>query len=226
MSESSTAVELPEVGDVADLVPASLADTYLCWVEEVGNGQLVVTGPVDAQLRPVRLVIGERIDLVWRGEGGLRCLPVELIDIEPAERPRWRLASAGVVKRGQRRDAVRAPMSARVILGAGPTAIAGTTVDVSEGGLRCVLERRPVRVPADALGPTPAIPDVGDVVHLSVVLVDATIRCLAEVSRRHPRHDERVELSLRFISLSEHEQDRIRQRVFARLRDLRRRGLL
>ncbi len=58
------------------------------------------------------------------------------------------------------------------------------------------------------------------------MLPDLTVTCLSEISRLHPRDDSRVELSLRFIGLSEHVQDDIRRRVFARLRDLRQRGLL
>jgi hypothetical protein len=214
--------QIPEIGEVVDLVPASLPHTYLCWVDDVRGGQLLVTAPVDPQLHPVTLRVGERIDLLWRHGGGLRCLPVELVDIEPMERPRWRLAPAGVVQRGQRRDAVRAPITAPVSLEAGPATVRGTAVDVSEGGLRCVLEREQARPGEDR----PAPPAVGDVVRLAVTLGDVSVRCLAEVARQHPRDDGRAELSLRFIGLTEHEQDRIRERVFASLRDLRRRGLI
>lgn len=68
--------------------------------------------------------------------------------------------------------------------------------------------------------------DVGDVVRVSALLPDLVITCLAEVTRRHPREDARMEVSLRFIGLPERQQDLVRRRVFARLRDLRRRGLL
>jgi hypothetical protein len=214
MTETPEA-DVPEVGTVADLIPASLPDTFLCWVEEVHGAEVMVTAPVDAQLRPVDLPVGDRIDLVWRGGGQLRCLPVELTEIRPGERPCWRLAPAGVAKRGQRRDAVRAPMTATVTLGTDDAELRGTTVDVSEGGLRCVLERRP-----------PTVPAVGEVVRLTATLGDLTVRCLAEVTRHFPRDDDRADLSLRFIGLTEHEQDRVRERIFARLRELRRRGLL
>ncbi|OMQ16041.1 hypothetical protein A7K94_0205205, partial [Modestobacter sp. VKM Ac-2676] len=47
-----------------------------------------------------------------------------------------------------------------------------------------------------------------------------------ETIRVHRREDECSELSVRFIGLSEKDQDAIRARVFAGLRDLRQRGLL
>jgi hypothetical protein len=93
---------------------------------------------------------------------------------------------------------------------------------VSEGGLRCVLERGQA-LPGEG---TPPVPPVGDVIRLAATLGDVTVRCLSEVTRHFPREDGRGELSLRFIGLTEHEQDRIRERVFARLRELRRRGLI
>jgi len=58
------------------------------------------------------------------------------------------------------------------------------------------------------------------------MLPDLTVACVSEISRRHPRDDARTELSLRFIGLPEHAQDDLRRLVFARLRDLRQRGLL
>jgi hypothetical protein len=221
--DTSQAAEesFPEVGAVADLILASQPDPYLCWVEQADTDRLVVSGPVDGQLRPIAAPIGERVDLVWRGPSGLRCLPAELLEVEPGERPRWRLTPAGVVQRGQRRDAVRAPMTAPVTVGSEPEAVRGTAVDVSEGGVRCVLERQP--------GPGTMVdmaPTVGDVIRVAVELPELTIRCLAEVTRRFPRDDDRIELSLRFIGLSEQQQDGIRQQVFARLRRLRQRGLL
>ena len=67
---------------------------------------------------------------------------------------------------------------------------------------------------------------VGDVVRASVTFPDLTVTCLSEIARRHPRDDGRTEVSLRFIGMPEHVQDDLRRRVFARLRDLRQRGLL
>lgn len=175
-------------------------------------------------MRPLDASTGERVDLVWKGATELHCLPCELVAVEASEQPRWLLRRAGAVQRGQRRDAVRAPLSVPVRLGQEGAAVEGTTVDVSESGVRCVLERR--AVPAwISQAEQPGHP-AGTVVTISVMLSDLTITCLAEITRLFPRRDTRIELSVRFIGLSEHDQDELRRRIFGRLRELRQRGLI
>lgn len=219
-------VDFPAAGAVADLILASRSEPFLTWVEESGDRELLVSGPVDQDLRPVVLDAGERIDVVWRSAEELRCQPAELVEVLRGERPRWRLRAAGVVKRGQRRESVRAPITAPVRVG-GPGGFRGTTVDLSEGGMRCVLD-----TPGRATGRSgdddgePEGLQVGAVVGVAATLPDLAISCLAEITRHFPRSDGRPELSLRFIGLAEHEQDEVRRRVFVRLRELRQRGLL
>ena len=221
-----TGEDNPAVGTVLDLVAASRDEAFMSWLDAVDGDDLVVSIPHDLAQRPVTLAAGEQIELVWKASGGLRSLPVVLVGIDLGEPPRWRLRRAGVAKRGQRRDAVRAPLRAPVTLGAEGTAAHGTTVDLSEGGLRCILdhERRPASGENDT--DTRTSFRVGDVVRASVTFPEVTVTCLSEISRRHPRDDGRTELSMRFIGLSEQVQDDLRRRVFARLRELRQRGLL
>jgi hypothetical protein len=219
--------DYPEVGTVLDLIPASRGDAFMSWMDDVSDEDLMVSIPQDRARRPLALAVGEQIEVIWKASGALRCLPVVLAGIDLGEPPHWRLRSAGVVKRGQRRDAVRAPLRAPVTLGTRASPARGTTLDLSEGGLRCVLDRDARPVPG-AIAPVSAHSSfrVGDVVRLSVTLPDLTVTCLSEISRQHPRDDARTELSLRFIGLPEHVQDDLRHRVFARLRDLRQRGFL
>jgi hypothetical protein len=219
----------PPIGSAVDLIPTSRSDTVMGWVEDLRDDDLVVSLPLTVRQWPMSLRIGERLEVVWRAGGDLRALSVEIVEVVLGERPQWRLRRAGVVRRGQRRDAVRAPMTAPVRIGSEPSTLSGVTVDLSEGGFRCVLERQ--RGSANAEGDAedfglPPTPDVGDVVRVSVVLPNFTATCLAHVIRRHPREDARTELSLRFLDLTDRQEDEIRSRVFTRLRDLRNRGLL
>lgn len=219
--DGSTDEQYPGRGVVLDLVPTSRSDTYLSWTYDAGEEELVVAAPTDASSRPVTIPLEEQIDVVWKGSAGLRCLAAVLTAVEESEQPRWRLRPVGVVKRGQRRDAVRAPLTVPVHLGEEPHRVRATSVDLSEGGVRCVLEAQRA---GDVRNRSWL--DVGGVVRLAAVLPDLTISCLAEITRRHPREDARVELSLRFIGLPEHQKDLVRQRVFTRLRSLRQRGLI
>jgi len=221
-----TAGDSPAVGAVLDLIPASRDEAFISWLDAVDGEDLVVSIPYDLARRPVTLAPGEQIELIWNASGALRSLPVVLAGIDLGEPPRWRLRRAGVVHRGQRRDAVRAPLRAPVRLGTDGSAAHGTTVDLSEGGLRCVLDRERRPAPAENALDARAAFRAGDVVRVSVTLPELTVTCLSEISRRHPREDGRTEVSLRFIGMPEHVQDDLRHRVFARLRDLRQRGLL
>jgi hypothetical protein len=218
-------IVFPGAGTVVDLIPASQAETFLSWAVAAAGKELLVLVPVDSSRRPVSLAPGERIDLVWREPTGLLCLPTVLSAVLPGERPCWRLRAAGVVKRGQRRDAVRAPVTTEIRLGTDSSGVTGVTVDLSEGGLRCVLDA-PGLAGGFPAGVRPTGPEKSSVVRTVVVLPEFRIDCLSEVTRRHPRDDGRVELSLRFVGLSEYEADHVRRFVFARLRDLRQRGLL
>jgi hypothetical protein len=210
----------PTPGSVIELFFTSRSEPLLSWCDDLPDDDLLVSAPLDRMRRPVTLESGEQLEVVWQDDGDLRALPVILVATELGERPRWLLREAGVLRRGQRRDAVRAPMHIPVRIGPGTESLTGTTVDVSEGGLRCVLD-------GDRSGPAvPAAPSKGDVVRVAALFPDSTVTCLAEVTRRHERDDPRVELSLRFIGLTETHEDVVRRRVFARLRELRNRGLL
>lgn len=219
--------DYPAPGTVLDLIATCLSDPYLSWVEDVRGEEIVVSVPRDPSLRPVSVPVGEQIDVVWNNAGDLRCLPMALTSVVPGEGPRWCLRRVAAVKRGQRRGAVRVALTLPVVLVAERTTLRATTIDLSESGLRCVLEKERHTVLAASEADAPRTPpEVGDVVRVAAVLPDTEIRCLAEVTRRHPRDDPRIELSVRFIGLPEHQQDLIRTRVFTRLRELRRRGLL
>lgn len=218
--------EYPAAGTVVELIPASRDEAFTSWMDAAAGEDLLVSVPLDLARRPVSLAAGELIELTWNASGSLRSLPVVLAGIDLGEPPRWRLRRAGVTHRGQRREAVRAPLRAPVTLGVEGTTAHGATVDMSEGGLRCILDRGRSPTTGENFIDTRPFFRVGDVVRVSLTLPELTVSCLSEISRRHPREDERTEVSLRFIGLPEHVQDELRRRVFARLRDLRQRGLL
>ena len=210
-------VDHPEDKTVLDVKAVSRDDVLMSFVEEANGEELVISVGQDASRRRVRLEPGETLELVWRGPEELRSVPAELLDVRGGDSPTWRIRITGPSSRGQRRAAVRAPLAVPVEVHAGGTRRAGTTFDLSEGGTRCLLDGEPDR--------TGAL-EVGSVVRVGVDLGGRALAVEAEVIRRHPREDKRPELSLRFIGLSEKDEDAIRRRVFAELRDLRSRGLI
>ncbi|MGY1681313.1 PilZ domain-containing protein [Geodermatophilus sp. SYSU D01176] len=238
MATAVPGVDYPEAREPVDVQAASRGDVLTSFVHEAADGALVLTVPMDRSSRRVRVDLGEYAQLVWKGPEGLRALPVELVEVIPGDEPHWRVKPMGPSTRGQRRNAVRAPMSLPVEVLVGEVQLIGETVDVSEGGVRSLFQ--PVggtatkdRAPAPAGGESTAPSDRVELpvgsrhdVALALGSPDEPIRCSAEVVRRHPRTDRRIEVSLRFVDLPERDEDRIRARVFTELRVLRSRGLL
>lgn len=242
--------DFPEERAIIDLLVASRGQALVSWVEEVRAQDLLVTAGQDRSQRRVPLDLGEHVELVWKSPSELRSMPAELIATEDRGQPCWLLRPTGPASRGQRRAAVRAPLDLAVRVSAGNTELTGVTLDVSEGGCRAVFQP-----PADAAsvapsgGPAPvgtthtdgaaadgtqadgespldALFGVGAVLDVTVDLDTAQLHTKGEVMRRHGREDGLRELSVRFIGMTEHKEDKVRARVFAGLRELRARGVI
>jgi hypothetical protein len=201
----------PEERTVVDVLVGGSDSPLLSWVERVEDQDIVVTVGQDRSRRRVKVADGDPVELVWRAASELRSLPARLVATEGGAEACWRVRPTGPAVAGQRRAAVRAPLSLGVSAEAGR--LRGTTVDISEAGFRGVLDG-------------PAGPRVGDLLDVVVDLGPGRLAATAAVTRRHPRADGRHEVSARFVELPERAQDQVRARVFTGLRDLRRRGLL
>jgi PilZ domain len=215
--------DYPEVRTVVDLLPSSRPDAMISWVEKAHSTELVLAPAEDRMRQPGGLAVGERLDVVWRGPTDLLSLPAELTGIESGADPVWLLRPLGPAIRGQRRASVRAPMVTSVWFEGPQGAMLGTTLDVSEGGLRVLLDARATAEPPDEAADGAPVP--GSVVPLVLTLGDDDLPCRGEVLRRI-RRDDRWELTLRFVGMHENTQDFIRRHVFERLRTLRARGVL
>jgi hypothetical protein len=232
-------VDFPEQRDVVDVVVSGRGEVLVSWVESADDREIVVTAGEDRDRRRAALPVGERLELVWRAASELRALPVELTAVDLGATPVWRLRPTGPVTRGQRRSAVRAPLSLPVCMTVGTVEVVGTTVDLSEAGTRVLFEdpstgrtdstdgndSEPAVEDAPEAGTGDGVPDAGAVVTLRISLVDDDVVCQAEAIRRIKRQDRRPELTFRFIGLREKTEDLIRRQVFAELRSLRARGL-
>ena len=151
--------DYPEEKSIVDLIIPGRGETLISWVEQVGDGDLVVTAGQRRVGTRVRVDDGERIEMVWRGPEELRALPTEFVGLEGPDRGCWRLRPTGPATRGQRREAVRAPIGIGLSASAGATRLTGVTVDISEGGFRAVLKAatgRPVAPAATAPAPSPS----------------------------------------------------------------------
>src|SRR3954454_10868476 len=230
---------LPEKKMAVDVIGIQDGRITSSVVQEASGDEVVlVLLPRDGN-DPVSPEPGTRLELVWKDTEGLVALPVEVVLGERAAGSVLRVRRTGPTTPGQRRSAVRSPLTLPVEVTRGNDQLSGLTVDLSEGGLRCVLdlpddetstegEDGPVESTTGdgAVMETAGNLAVGDRVAVVVAFDNAVVRSAADVVRRHRRKDARVEVSLRFVGMPEGTQDLIRRQVFASLRDLRQRGLI
>lgn len=217
--DTTGGLDRPETRTVLDVHVPDRDDALVSWVLDDGGdapdgGDLVVTVGQDRTGLRVRVPVGEQVELVWQGPTGPRALTVEVAAVELGDDPVWRLRPLGEAVSAQRRQAVRTPIGVPVTLHSGDASWDGVTVDLSEAGLRGRW-----RVP---LGAGPELP--GDIVRVAVQLdVGDVVAGPAALVRVHGREGA-LEASFRFLELTERDEDRVRARVFARMRELRRRG--
>jgi c-di-GMP-binding flagellar brake protein YcgR len=207
-------VDVPEVKDVVDVIVDDRGTALVSFVEATSDEEIVLAVGRTRDGVRVSLPVGERFEIVWRGRDELRSLPVEIAAIDRGEPPRWRVRPVGPATTGQRRRAVRARMGRAARVDVEDVQMPGTTLDVSEGGMRVVLGH-------DVVAP----PKPGVVVDVQLQLSRGEVACAAEVIQHFHREDGRPALSFRFIDLPSRTEDLIRAEVFEELRLQRARGL-
>jgi hypothetical protein len=179
----------------------------VCLVAASGAKRVVLTAPVTSAVEPD---VGARAEVSWGADEGLRMLPVELLGVQRARVPLWHFRTLGPVEQVQRRSSVRLALTAPVQVRHSGQIFVGASLDLSEGGLRCI-------VTGDS---DPTAGDTGD---LALFLDDDhnPLRIGAMIVRVR-RHDPRqVTLVLQFRDLSDQDQDQIRTRVFLEQRNRR-----
>jgi c-di-GMP-binding flagellar brake protein YcgR len=177
-------------------------------VEVVQNEFISVRPSVGEFVDQVVVQVGDAVELFWKTEDAQRALPAEVTDVESGAVVRWRMRATGPAEASQRRKAVRGRVSVPVTAEYGAVDLKGTTVDLSEAGLRAEFE---------GLG---APPEAGAKLDLNFQLEDGGIKTKAEVVRTQARGARWV-MSIRFVNIQEKDQDRVRRRVFQALREER-----
>jgi hypothetical protein len=177
-------------------------------VEAVHDGVISLRPSVGDFVEQVVVTVGDSVEVFWKGEDSQRAAPAEVIEVEHGAFIRWRLRITGPAEDSQRRKAVRGRVTVPVEAEFGAVDLKGTTVDLSEAGLRAEV---------DGFG---APPEAGVPVLLTLRLEDGAIKTKAEVVRTQARGARWV-MSIRFVNIQEKDQDRVRRRVFQALREER-----
>jgi c-di-GMP-binding flagellar brake protein YcgR len=177
-------------------------------VEVVQNEFISVRPSVGEYVEQVVVKVGDVVEIFWKTEDAQRAMPAEVTDVEQGAIIRWRMRATGPAEASQRRKAVRGRVNVPVTAEYGSVDLKGTTIDLSEAGLRAEFE---------GMG---APPESGAKLSLAVQLEDGGIKTAAEVVRTQARGARWV-ISIRFVNMQERDQDHVRRRVFQALREER-----
>jgi c-di-GMP-binding flagellar brake protein YcgR len=201
-------VDHPEEQTEVEVTLAGRGISVSARVEVVGADALSVRPSVGEYVDQVVVKPGDEVEVYWKGQDSQRTVPAEVTDVEQGAVIRWRLRITGPAEDSQRRKAVRGRVSVPVEVEYGSIELRGSTVDLSEAGLRGEF---------DGFG---APPEGGVGLQLQLALEDGLVRTRAEVVRTQARGARWV-MSIRFVNIQEKDQDRMRRRVFQALREER-----
>jgi c-di-GMP-binding flagellar brake protein YcgR len=201
-------VDHPEEQGEAEITLVGRGVSVSSRVEVVQNEYISVRPSVGEFVDQVVVKVGDVVEVFWKTEDAQRALPAEVTEVEQGAVVRWRMRATGPAEISQRRKAVRGRVAVPVVAEYGSIDLKGTTVDISEAGLRAEFE---------GLG---APPEAGAKVDLAVQLEEGGFKTKAEVVRTQARGARWI-MSIRFVNIQEKDQDRIRRRVFQALREER-----
>jgi hypothetical protein len=205
-------VDHPEEQSEADVTLAARGISVNARVESVEDGVVVVRPSAGEYVGQSVVAPGDQVDVYWKATETRRVIPAGVLEVETGAVVRWRLQITGPAEESQRRTAVRGRVVLPVSVGHGPVELNGESLDLSENGVRAQF---------DGFG---MLPEAGTSVDLTVGLEDGALSTKAEVVRAQAR-GARWLMSIRFVSIQEKEQDRVRRRVFQALREERARSV-
>lgn len=201
-------VDHPEEQTEADVTLTGRGISVSARVELVHDGVISIRPSVGEFVEQVVVKVGDAVEVFWKGQDNQRAVPAQITEVEHGAVIRWRMRMTGPAETSQRRKAVRGRITVPVEVEYGAVDLKGSTIDVSEAGLRAEFE---------GFG---APPEAGAQLLLTLSLEDGVIKTKAEVVRTQARGARWV-MSIRFTNIQEKDQDRVRRRVFQALREER-----
>jgi c-di-GMP-binding flagellar brake protein YcgR len=211
-------IDYPDADTALSVVPLGQDDALTSRVRHIGPKNMHVTSLRNDVGEAVTMHRGETMELSWQADDGFRSVQAQVVDVGADGLLQLRVK--GEATRTQRREAVRAPLGLPVRVVYGRTELVGSTLDLSEGGLRAVFR------PHADLGTNIPFPQAGHPIELVLDLYSDQLATQVEFVRRRKREDQLHEWSLKFSQLPEAAGDLIRSHVFTALRNARARGLV
>ncbi|MDQ6850650.1 MAG: PilZ domain-containing protein [Actinomycetota bacterium] len=204
-------IDRPEERASADVTLVAHGITVTAAVELSGSGLVVVRPEGDGTAWKAAVGRGEAVELYWVGgeeERTLNGLVTEVEDGADGGDARWHLSVNGPATRSQRRKAVRARVQVPVLIPWAGAQLTGNTVDLSEAGIRALMDGWGVPL------------EPGTACQVSLDLDDVLVHLIGEVVWTHVRGAQWL-MAIKFVDVAEQAGDVLRRRVFKALRDER-----
>jgi hypothetical protein len=202
-------LDRPRVSTAADVTLVSRGVTVTARVDS-SDADRVVVGPADDGIAwfGSAVAAGDPAELYWIGGQEEWTLAGTVAEVEGGDMPRWHIAVAGPAERSQRRRAVRARVELPVLIPWAGAVMTGTTVDLSESGMRALMD-------GWGVPPEPSTP-----AQATITLDSSTVELHGEIVWTLTRGP-RWLMAMKFVHVPEHVGDALRRRVFQALRDER-----
>jgi hypothetical protein len=195
----------PEESSEADVTLVARGITVTAHVELSQTSVVVVRPAGEGSAWKESVKPGDPVELYWVGGHEERTLPAKISEVEEGVEPRWHLAVTGAPQRSQRRKAVRARVDLAVLMPWAGAQMTGKTVDLSEAGMRALM---------DGWG---LPPDPGTQLPVSLTLDEVVLDLRGEVVWHNDRGGQWM-MAVRFDDVPERAADLLRRRVFETLR--------
>ncbi len=203
----------PTAGEVIwARLPCCEAAVHPTRVADVSGETLVIVAPLKPHVQPIPPPEeGATFMIGWREGGASKQLKVEFSEGREQPVPSWRVKPVAEPKVVQRRDYVRAAWDQPAEFTFGIRTVEGKILDISEGGLRCVLpemeEPRQSRF------------------EVSFELESGAVTLEAEISWWSQPMEKMVQVGLSFLTEDQALRDRLRAQAYGLQLEQRRRGL-
>jgi hypothetical protein len=198
----------PAESSEADVTLVARGITVTACVDISNDFALVVRPSGEGSAWKEAVKIGDPVEVFWIGGYEERTLPAKIAGVDAGEDPRWHLAATGPAERSQRRKAVRARVELPVILPWAGGELTGSTVDLSEAGMRALV---------DGWG---LPPESGTPMQVTITVDKAFVDLHGVLVWQADRGAQWL-MAMRFDDVHEKDADLLRKRVFEALRDER-----
>jgi hypothetical protein len=200
-------LDRPEESGFADVTLVSKGITVTASVEVSSTG-LVVVRPSAEGPSTDAIQVGDPVELYWVGGEEERTLGGTVSAIEGGPEPLWHLKVSGQAERSQRRKAVRGRVEVPVLIPWAGAQMEGSTVDLSEAGMRALMDGWGVPM------------EPGTATQLTLTLDDALLHLSGEIVWTVERGAQWL-LAMKFVDVPDQAADLLRKRVFQALREER-----